>query len=69
VVKSTSLASIIGFAELTRVGQQVNNATYQPFLVFGTVSLIYFALCFPLSLASRRLEAAMDTSINRNGAL
>ncbi len=67
VVKSTSLASIIGFAELTRVGQQVNNATYQPFLVFGTVSLIYFALCFPLSLASRRLEAAMDAGSRRNG--
>jgi polar amino acid transport system permease protein len=66
VVKSTSLASIIGFAELTRVGQQVNNATYQPFLVFGTVSVIYFALCFPLSLASQRLEAAMDAGIQRN---
>ena len=63
VVKSTSLASIIGFAELTRVGQQVNNATYEPFLVFGTVSLIYFALCLPLSLASQRLEAAMDAGI------
>ena len=60
VVKSTSLASIIGFAELTRVGQQVNNATYAPFLVFGTVSALYFALCFPLSFASRRLEARLD---------
>jgi polar amino acid transport system permease protein len=63
VVKSTSLASIIGFAELTRVGQQVNNATYEPFLVFGTVSLIYFALCLPLSLASQKLEAVMDAGI------
>ena len=69
VVKSTSLASIIGFAELTRVGQQVNNATYEPFLVFGSVSLIYFALCFPLSLASQRLEAAMDASIDRSEKL
>jgi polar amino acid transport system permease protein len=69
VVKSTSLASIIGFAELTRVGQQVNNATYQPFLVFGTVSVIYFALCFPLSLASQRLEAAMDAGVDRRRGL
>ena len=56
LVKSTSLASIIGFAELTRVGQQVNNATYAPFLVFGSVSAMYFVLCLPLSLASRWLE-------------
>jgi polar amino acid transport system permease protein len=56
IVKSTSLASIIGFAELTRVAQQVNNATYAPFLVFGIVSAIYFVLCWPLSLASQRLE-------------
>jgi polar amino acid transport system permease protein len=64
LVKSTSLASIIGFAELTRVGQQVNNATYEPLLVFGTVSAIYFALCFPLSLASRWLEAALDSGVD-----
>jgi polar amino acid transport system permease protein len=63
LVKSTSLASIIGFAELTRVGQQVNNATYEPFLVFGIVSVIYFALCFPLSLASRWLEAKLDVGV------
>ncbi len=56
VVKSTSLASIVGFAELTRVAQQVNNAVYEPFLVFGIVAAIYFVLCWPLSLASQALE-------------
>lgn len=56
LVKNTSLASIIGFTELTRTGQLVNNATYRPLAVFLAVSLIYFALCWPLSLASRQLE-------------
>lgn len=56
LIKNTSLASIVGFTELTRTGQLVNNATYEPLLVFLVVSLIYFALCWPLSLASRRLE-------------
>lgn len=56
LIKNTSLASIIGFTELTRTGQLVNNATYEPLVVFLVVSLIYFALCWPLSLASRRLE-------------
>ena len=57
VIKGTSLAAIIGFVELTRAGQIVNNATFQPFLVFGIVAVIYFALCWPLSLLSQRLEA------------
>ncbi|MBV8914335.1 MAG: amino acid ABC transporter permease [Acetobacteraceae bacterium] len=56
VVKGTSLASLIGFVELSRAGQIVNNTTYNPLLVFGTIGLIYFALCWPLSLASVRLE-------------
>ena len=55
-VKQTSLASIIGFVELARAGQIVNNATFQPFLVFALVGVIYFAICYPLTVASRRLE-------------
>jgi polar amino acid transport system permease protein len=56
LIKNTSLASIIGFTELTRTAQLINNATYQPLTVFLIVSLIYFSLCWPLSLASRHLE-------------
>lgn len=56
LIKSTSLAAIIGFAELTRTGQLVNNATFRPFLVFSLVALLYFAMCWPLSLLSARLE-------------
>lgn len=56
LVKSTSLAAVIGFVELTRAGQLLNNATFRPFAIFGTVALIYFLLCWPLTLASRQLE-------------
>ncbi len=56
LVKSTSLASIIGFVELTRAGQIVNNATFRPFTIFGIVALLYFLLCWPLTIVSRRLE-------------
>lgn len=59
VIKSTSLTSILGFVELTRAAQLVNNTTYRPLLVFSIVSVIYFALCWPLSFASRRLEARL----------
>jgi polar amino acid transport system permease protein len=56
VVKNTSITSIIGLVEITRAGQLINNATFQPFQVFVVVALIYFALCFPLSTASKRME-------------
>ena len=56
IVKNTSLASIVGYIELTRAGQVINNATFQPFAVFTVVALLYFALCWPLSAWSRALE-------------
>jgi polar amino acid transport system permease protein len=60
LIKNTSLASIIGFIELSRAGQLVNNATFQPFTVFMIVAALYFALCYPLSLLSRRLERRLN---------
>lgn len=56
LIKGTSLAAIVGFIELSRAGQIVSNQTFQPILVFGVVGAIYFALCWPLSLYSARLE-------------
>lgn len=56
VVKSTSLASVVGFVELTRAAQIINNSTFQSFLVFGIAGAFYFAICWPLSAWSRVLE-------------
>ncbi len=56
IVKNTSLASVVGFVELARAGQIVNNSTFEPFIIFCVVAAIYFAMCYPLSLASRFLE-------------
>lgn len=56
LVKSTALASIVGYHELTRTAQILTNATFQPFVIFGLVALIYFAICYPLTWWSRRLE-------------
>ncbi len=35
LIKNTSLASIIGFIELSRRAQLVNGATFAPFIVYG----------------------------------
>ncbi|MFE1600540.1 amino acid ABC transporter permease [Methylobacterium sp. ID0610] len=60
VLKSTSLASVVGFVELTRASQLINNSVFQPFLVFGLAGCLYFALCYPLSRWSRRLERRLN---------
>jgi polar amino acid transport system permease protein len=65
LVKSTALASILGFVELVRAGQLLNNATFRPFLIFSTVALIYFVICWPLTIASRRLEARLAEAYRR----
>lgn len=65
LVKSTSLAAVIGFVELTRAGQLLNNATFRPFTIFGAVALIYFLLCWPLTVLSRRLEARLSKAYQR----
>jgi polar amino acid transport system permease protein len=59
VIKGTALASIIGFIELTKTGTMITNATFRPFTVYGCVALMYFALCWPVSAYSKRLERKM----------
>jgi polar amino acid transport system permease protein len=56
VVKGTALASVIGFIELTKAGSMITNATFRPFTVYACVALMYFALCYPISLYARSLE-------------
>ena len=56
LIKDSSLASVIGFVELMRAAQIINNATFKPFVIFATVAVLYFCLCFPISELSRRLE-------------
>lgn len=63
IVKTTSVASLIGFTELARAATQVNTVTFQPVLVFGTVCLVYFTLCWPLSLYAGHLERKLGQGL------
>ena len=62
LVKSTALASIVGYHELTKTAQILTNATFQPFAIYGLVALIYFAICYPLTACARGLERRLATS-------
>ena len=65
IIKGTSLAAIIGFTEITRAGQIINNATFQPLIVFSVVAAIYFAICWPLSLLAARMERKRARALAR----
>jgi polar amino acid transport system permease protein len=63
LIKSTSIAAIIGFVELTRAGQLMTDATFQPMIVYPIVAALYFLLCWPLSLLAQTLERRIDAAI------
>jgi polar amino acid transport system permease protein len=56
LVKNTSLASVIGFVELTRAGQILTNATFAPLTNYLVIAAFYFVICFSMSRLSLRLE-------------
>ena len=56
LVKDTSVASIVGFFELTKAGQHVVERTLASFEIFALVGLIYFAVCYSGSAVARMLE-------------
>ena len=63
LLKDTSLAYVLGLLELTRMGKNVMDRTFQPLEVSLVVAAIYFLLCFPLS----RLVAVVDARMRRSG--
>jgi polar amino acid transport system permease protein len=65
LLKETSLASIIGFVELARQGQIITSVTFRPLLVYGLVAVIYFIMCWPLSLVARRMERGLARATAR----
>lgn len=59
VIKGTSLASAIGFVELARSATNITNVTFEPFFVYSLTAVIYFGICFPISVLSRKLEKTL----------
>lgn len=58
-IKYSSIVSIVSIQELTFQGMQVMSSTQRTNEVWLTISLMYFLLCFAVSLGARRLEVAM----------
>jgi len=54
--KDTSLASIIGYVDLTKAAQIVNNREIKPFELYLFIAVVYFICTYSMSLMARRLE-------------
>lgn len=61
MIKTTSLVVLIGVVEVLKVGQQIIEvsiltAPTASFWVYGLIFFLYFIICYPVSLLSKRLE-------------
>src|SRR4030095_11808682 len=59
LLKDTSLASIIGYVDLTKAAQIVNNREITPFELYLFIALIYWLCSFAMSRYARRLESRL----------
>ncbi|AYM14763.1 MULTISPECIES: amino acid ABC transporter permease [Agrobacterium] len=63
IVKNTSVSSlVVGYTELSYNAKVINNSAFEPFLYFGLAGLLYFLICYPLSLKSRALEKKLNVA-------
>jgi len=56
LVKDSSVASIIGILEVTRIGRELTIAGGNPFIIFAWVGVLYFVICYPLYVISVKAE-------------
>jgi polar amino acid transport system permease protein len=56
LLKSSSLISVVGVAELTRTSQNIANSTYRPLEIYLAAGAVYLAINGCLALAGRLLE-------------
>ncbi|MEN2768809.1 amino acid ABC transporter permease [Ornithinibacillus xuwenensis] len=63
LVKDTSLASLILVAELFRQAQEIAARTFDFLLLYTEAGLIYWAICFILSIFQNSLEKRYDRFI------
>ena len=60
LIKATSIISLLGVPEIMLAGREVIERTLLGFQVMAMIWLIYTAICFPLTIVGRRLEADLQ---------
>jgi polar amino acid transport system permease protein len=59
ILKSSSLVSVVGIVEITRMAQDLASSTYMPIEIFSSAALIYLVICWSVALAGRYGERAL----------
>lgn len=65
MIKTTTLMTLIGAVDLVKVGQQIIERTIltEPltsFWIYGFMLIVYFLICFPISLGAKVLEKKLN---------
>lgn len=61
LIKLSSLASVIAVGEITRKASELSSATFRPMEIFTVVAVMYFLICWPLSLVMRVIEQRLES--------
>ncbi|NIZ09075.1 amino acid ABC transporter permease [Pseudooceanicola sp. HF7] len=62
LVKVSSLASVVGIGELTRVAQNITGQTYRPLEIYITAAVLYFLINLVISRAGLLAEKRLKVS-------
>lgn len=60
MIKTTSLVVLIGVIDVIKRGQQIIERTKEAFWIYAFLFVIFFIICYPLSLFSKKLENRWD---------
>jgi polar amino acid transport system permease protein len=64
LLKDTSLASIIGYVELTKAAQIVNNREIRPFELYLCIAVVYWLCSYSMSSYARLLELRLKVNVS-----
>jgi len=64
LVKDTSLASLILVTEMFRRAQEIAATNYEFLLLYTEVAIIYWVICFLLSIVQGRIEKRLDRYVS-----
>jgi polar amino acid transport system permease protein len=56
LIKFSSLGAVISVSEITRRGMELSSSTFRPLEIFSFIAVVYFFICWPLSMAIRIWE-------------
>lgn len=61
MIKTTSLVVLIGVVDVIQRGQQIIERTKESFWIYSFLFILFFIICYPLSLLSKKLETKWES--------